>query len=228
MTALEVVVGENGTANDRKVSIGADKIVREYLYKVKELGEGGTVDLHWCVGTVKDDAVLVVVNIWGILEEPVLIIDGNRDSAQVLAGRVVHSAAVTGVLLAEHTLGVTCLLGVFCGGNGLRVLFRLAEVNGDVHWAVNAVGLPLHILYDSVAADVVAVAGELIEVVCGLFRGFLVEGLEISDDLRRSWGQKTHDLCVEKIFLGDTVTDNTLLHSVVKNARKDLFQRHGR
>ena len=70
--ALEMIVGKNGTADNGKVRVGAQEIVGEPLHKIKQLHKRIPVDLHRRMGAVENDAVLIIINIGGILESPVL------------------------------------------------------------------------------------------------------------------------------------------------------------
>ena len=77
--ALEMVMAQNGAAHDGKICVAAHKVVGELLNEVQQLAEGGPLDLHGGVLAVEHDAVLVVVDVGAVLEEPVLLIDGNGD-----------------------------------------------------------------------------------------------------------------------------------------------------
>ena len=73
MAALEMVVAEDGTAYDGKVCVGTKKIVRELLDKIKQLlVKVLPVNLHGDMLAVEDDAVLVVIDIGGVLKAPLL------------------------------------------------------------------------------------------------------------------------------------------------------------
>ena len=57
-------MAEDGTPNNRQICIGAYEIMRELLYKGKQLLKGLMLNLHWDMLAVKYDAVLIVVYIW--------------------------------------------------------------------------------------------------------------------------------------------------------------------
>ena len=100
-SALKMVVGENRAAHDGQVGIGAHKVVRKLGHKVQELAEAGAVDLHGRVLGVKDDAVLVVINVGRVLEVPAAFVDGKRDNPMVLPRRVVEPSGIALVFGAQ-------------------------------------------------------------------------------------------------------------------------------
>jgi hypothetical protein len=54
----------DAATNDRKVSIRSDKVMWELLYKIQQFSKGCFLDFHRCMLCIKNDAVLIVVNIW--------------------------------------------------------------------------------------------------------------------------------------------------------------------
>ena len=123
--ALEVLVGENGAAHDGKVCIGAYKIVGKLLYKIKQLLERAAVDFHRRMPAIKHNAVLVIVAVWRILQEPGTAAHFQGNDPVVLPCRVIDPSGVALVLLAQLTLGVSALLHLQGSRNGLGVLLRL-------------------------------------------------------------------------------------------------------
>ena len=63
MSALEMIMTQNRSADDRKIRIGAYKVVRKLGHKIKKLSKRCTLDLHRCVLTVKNDTMLIVIYI---------------------------------------------------------------------------------------------------------------------------------------------------------------------
>ena len=82
----------------------------ELLHKIKQLSEGSALDLHRGMVRVEYDAVLVVVNIRRILEEPVTLVDGHRNDAVVLSRRMVDASCVSLVFLAQEAFRIAALL----------------------------------------------------------------------------------------------------------------------
>ena len=177
----------------------------ELPHKVKELAEGAAVDLHRNVLFIEHDAVLIVVNIRRILQAPLFSVDHNRNHAVVLARRMVHAAGVAFIFIAEQALGIGCLLRIFRGGNRFRVLLRLRQVDRDVHVAVFGLRQPAHILRDPVPADIVGVLAELVVPVCRLPGILRIEGPELADDIGRTVCQRSHDLRVKQIPVGNGI-----------------------
>ena len=67
VSALEMVVGQDGAAHDGQVGIGAHKVVGELTNEVQQLGETGSVNLHGGMDAVQADTVLVIIDIGRIL-----------------------------------------------------------------------------------------------------------------------------------------------------------------
>ncbi len=105
VTALEVVVAQDAAAHDGQVGVAAHEVVGEEGHEVQQLAEGGTLDLHGGVLAVKDDAVLIVVDIGAVLEIPRTVVDGQRDDAVIFPGGMVQPAGIALVLHAELALG---------------------------------------------------------------------------------------------------------------------------
>ena len=59
--ALQVVVAQDGAADDGQVGVRAEEVVRELSDELDEFPERGPVDLHGHMLAVQDDAVLVVI-----------------------------------------------------------------------------------------------------------------------------------------------------------------------
>ena len=135
-------MAQDGAAYNGQIRIGAYKVVGEHPNKVQQLFKGPAVDLHGNVPGVEHDAVFVIVNIGGVLQAPGLSAHVDGDDPVVGPGGMVHPTGIALVFHAQLALGVGILGGVLGGGNGLGVLFRLGQVDGDVHFAVGAVVLP--------------------------------------------------------------------------------------
>jgi len=129
----------------------------EHGHKVQEFFKSRLVDDHGSMLGVEHDAVFVVVHIGAVLQEPLAVCDGQRDDSVVLPGRMIHPAGRTFVFRAQKTLGIAGLGCVLCCRNGLGVLLRLTEVDGNIQVTVLSRGLPTHILLDAVAADIVRI-----------------------------------------------------------------------
>ena len=103
--ALEVVMGQDGAADDRQVGIGAYKIMGELAHKIQQLLEAGPVNFHGGVLGVEADAMFIIVYIRGILQKPSLPVDGEGDGAVVLPGRVVGTPCIALIFRAELAAG---------------------------------------------------------------------------------------------------------------------------
>ena len=192
-------MGQDGAAHNGQVRVGTHEVVGELPDEIQELAEAGPVNFHGGVLPVEADAVLVVIDIRGVLQKPGRAVDGDGDHPVVLPCGVVHTAGVALVLQAELAAGVVGGGKVPGGGNGLGVLFRLGEVNGDVQLPVLREGLPLHVFGDAVPADVVGILAECIVPVCGGLGVPGAQGLEHLDHLGGAGSQAAHDFRVEEI-----------------------------
>ncbi len=67
---LKMLVGEDAAAHDGQVGVGAHEVVGELAHKVQELGKGSPVDLHGHMPAIEHDAMLVIVNVGGVLQPP--------------------------------------------------------------------------------------------------------------------------------------------------------------
>lgn len=157
MSALEVIMAQDGATDDRKVGIGAQEVVWEKLYKVKELNESISLDFHWSVLTVKNDAVLVVIYIWRILQAPFAVVDGDWDDAVVLSCRMVYAACVAFVLHAEQTFRIRAGFSQLGCCDGFWIFFRFGEVDGDINLAEVTVHGPFLVFLYTIATNIVAV-----------------------------------------------------------------------
>ena len=123
--ALEMVMRQDGAAHDGQIGIGADKIVGKDIHKVEHRFKTSAVHQHGHMLAVEDDAVLVIVQVGGILQIPGPPRQLNGDDAVVLPGRETGPAGITGVLPAQGAFGVTHRRGQTCQGDIARVLLRL-------------------------------------------------------------------------------------------------------
>ena len=221
--ALEVVVGQDGAAHDGQVGVGAHEVVGELTHKVQELTEAGLVNFHGGVLAVEADAVLVVVHIGGVLQEPGRAVDGDGHDAVVLTGGVVHPAGIALILRAQLAAGIGGGGQVPGSGNGLGVLLGFGQVDGDVQLAVLGGSLPLHVLGNAVPADVIGVLAELIVPVGGLLGVFRTQSLELLNDLGRAGSESAHDLGVKQV----AVDDGVLLHHATLVSVVHQLVQHG-
>ena len=132
-----MVVGQNRTAHDRKIRIGSQEIMGEQLDEIEELHEGGSLDLHGHMLTAENNAVLVIIHIGRILEKPVCLIDFQRNDPVILSGRMVYPTHISHVFLAELALGITALLHQFGSRNGLGILLRFGEIDGNINISIH-------------------------------------------------------------------------------------------
>ena len=131
-----MVVAEDGAADDGQVCVAADEIVREKCDEIHKPLKRGSVYLHGAVLRAEDDAVLIIINIGGILQKPVLPAESERDEAVIFPRGIIDAPGVALRLAAELALGIARLFRLQRGGDGARVLFGLGEVDGYLQRAV--------------------------------------------------------------------------------------------
>ena len=225
MPSLEMIVAQDRSSHDRQVSVRSQEIVRESLDKVKELAESVVVDRHGNVAGVEHDAVLIVVDIRGILESPGTALDSDRNDPVVLSGRMIHSAVISLVLNAQLALGITALGGVSCRGDRLGILLRLGEIDSDIEFAVLRLSLPPSVFGDPVSSDIICIPGEIIIPVGRPDGIFIVNPAELRDDFTRSGCQNAHDLRIEEIpHDHGRAVYHPLFGRVIKDHRQDFLQ----
>ena len=95
--------------------------MRELADEIHELRETCAVNLHGDVLAVEDDAVLVVVDVWRVLEEPGRLVDGDGDGSVVLPRRMIDPPRVALIFWAQLALWVRRRRQVPCCRNRQRV-----------------------------------------------------------------------------------------------------------
>ena len=97
----------------------------ELFYKIKQLPECCTVDLHRRVLSVKNDAVFIIIYIRRVLKSPLAVVDGQRNDPVVLSGRMVDAAGIAFIFHTELAFRIsTCLCFSSCC-DGFRIFLRL-------------------------------------------------------------------------------------------------------
>ena len=218
-------MAQDRSAHDRQIRIGTDEIMRELLHEIKQLAECIMLDLHRNMLCVKYDAVLVVIYIRGILESPAAPVDHHRNHPVILSRRMIDAPRVTLVLHTQQAFRVTALLRGLGRCNGLGVLLRLGQVNGNIQIAVFGRRDPFLILPDTVSSDIVRILAQFVEIFRSFFGTLPVPGLEFGDHLTRPWHQHTHDLRIKQIPVYDAVLrHDALLIGIIHHGRQYLFQ----
>ena len=118
---------------------------------------------------IKNNAVLVVVDIRRILEPPVFSSQLEGNHPVVLSCGMIYAACISLVFPAEEAAWIACGFDIFCGGNCLGVFFRFGKVDCNVHFTIFSFAYPLDVSADSVTSYVIGVLAEFVEPVCGFF-----------------------------------------------------------
>ena len=98
-----MIVRKYRTADDRKIRVRSDRIMRKRLYKIEQFCKCIFIDLHRRMLFVEHDAVLVVVNIRAVLKEILLPAQHDRDDAVVLPCRMRKRSGIAFILCAQQT-----------------------------------------------------------------------------------------------------------------------------
>ena len=215
MAALKMFVRQNTAADNGQVGIRAEEVVRELLHKRKQLVKRRAVNHHRRVLGVHDDGVLVVINVGRILKTPRLAVDRDRHDAKILPRRVRNRARVADIFDAEQAFGVTGGFLELCRRDIARVFLRLREIDGNFEFSIFRLHHPVLVLCDAVAADIVAVLAELVEVIGRRFRRFSIERPELPHDLGRPRCHAAHEPRVKQIALRNGVRDHSLLRRII-------------
>ena len=79
---------------------------------------------------IENNAMLIVINIGGILEHPRRIVDGNGDDSVVLASSCVKSSCISFIFLTKSALRIHNSGGLHVSRSRdcLRILFGLRKV----------------------------------------------------------------------------------------------------
>lgn len=83
--------------------------------------------------------------------------DGHRNDAVVFPGRVIDSSGISLIFHTEQTLWIRACLSISGCGDGLRIFFRLGQIDGNINVAVFGMYFPFLIFAYPIAANVVAV-----------------------------------------------------------------------
>ena len=73
---------------------------------------------------IEHDAVLVIVHIGAVLQEPICPGNPDRNDPVILPCRVIHPAGIALILRAELALGIAGLGGVLRSSDSLGIFFR--------------------------------------------------------------------------------------------------------
>ena len=202
-----MVMAQDRTANDRKVCIGTKEIMREKFHKIKQLDKRISLDLHRCMLAVEHDAVLIVIHIWRILESPRCIVDRDRNDPVVLSCRMVYTACISLIFRTQKAFRITACLGILRCSDRLRILLRFGKVDGNVDISVRTLNFPFLVFLNTIAADIVAVLAQFVEINSRFLRVLLISVPELLLNLCRTRHQTVHKSCIKKITVDNTVLD---------------------
>ena len=111
--------------------------------------------------------MLVIIDIGGILKIPGFTAKIHWDHTVVASGRLGYASGVALGFPAQKALGIGGAFHISGGGDCFRILFRLGQVDGDIHWTVGRLCRPFFIFFYPVRADVIGILAEPVEIIGG-------------------------------------------------------------
>lgn len=208
-SALEVIMGQNGAADNRQIGIRADEIMREGFNKAKQTLQRILRQLHRHMIMVEHDTMLVIVHIRRVLEEPFLIVHRKRNHSQILARRVIDPSGIADILAAELAFRIDRRREQPGHGDFLRAFLRFGEIDRHLDIPVRRILEPIHILGHPVHTDIVGINTQLIKAVSGRLNALpRLDRGELRIYLRRPGHQKAHDLGVQQIAVSVRILRN--------------------
>ena len=99
--------------------------MRELAYKIKKLAKSRSVDCHRRMLGIKNDTVLVIVNIGRILKKPIAIINPQGNDSVILPRGGSERSRISLIFAAESTFRISALLHKLRRRNRFRVFFGL-------------------------------------------------------------------------------------------------------
>ena len=98
--------------------------MRELRLKIQKFGKGRIIYLHWDMFFIQNNAVLIIIDIGGVLQEEVFPIQFDRDYSVVFPGRIVCIAGIAFGLPAELAFRISALRSTQSCCDRFRILFR--------------------------------------------------------------------------------------------------------
>lgn len=136
--------------------------MRELRNEIQQLCKCRTFNFHRHMLRIEYDAVLIIIHIRRILEEPLTVVDRHRNNAVVAACRMIQPPCIALIFPAEQTLRIGCLLRELCRRDRLRILLWLGQINRDVQIAILRRSQPFAILRNTITTDIVRILTEFV------------------------------------------------------------------
>ena len=166
---------------------------------------------------VQDDAVLVVVGIGRVLEEPRCSAQIERNEAVRLARGMIRPSCIALVLTAEQTFRIGGRLYEFRLCDVARILLGLREVDRHIEITVLRRRLPRDVPINARLADVVRCNAQTVVPVRCLLRRCRIMRAELPHDLRGTRHHTVHDARIEQVALVHRIFDQAACRRIVKH-----------
>ena len=137
--------------------------MRELRNEIQQLCKCRTFNFHRHMLRIEYDAMLIIIHIRRILEEPLTVVDRHRNNAVVAACRMIQPPCIALIFPAEQTLRIGCLLRELCRRDRLGILLRLGQINRDIQIAILRRSQPFAILRNTITTDIVRILTEFVD-----------------------------------------------------------------
>ena len=127
------------------------------FYKIKQLYKCSFINLHRRMLFVKNNAMLIIINIRRILKIIVSISQFYRNYSVVLSRRMRNMSCISLIFFTKKALRILILFRCcrFCYVS--EVLFRLRQIYRNINLSILGICGPFFILFDSVPSDVISI-----------------------------------------------------------------------
>ena len=218
-----MLVVQNGTAHDGKRGVTADKIVGKEIDKVEQLAHRSAVAAHGCVLFGDGDAVLVVIGIGRVLQEPLFAAQLHLDRADILAGRMRARTFKALIFFTQGAHGILARLRrAQKFGDILVVLFRFGKVYSDLQHVGAVVITPLKVAQDRRLLYVPVFDGDIVQVVACRLRRPRAKSDKLFVDLGRKGRQHPED--ARTVALRVRLVRQAVLHRIGGDLRVQLVR----
>ena len=189
--------------------------MREQRDKIQQAHKSRARQFHRLVLGLEHDAMLVVILIRRILQEPGFIVQRQWNQAQILPRRMIDAPRVALVFTAQQAFRVRSAFGLPCGNDRFRIFFRLGQIDRDVQLTIGTAMFPAIVFRHTRHANVIARARLLVKIPRRRLRTARVFMRKCGLNHRR-WRHKTaHQRGIKQIVLRDTVVGNHPAHKCI-------------
>ena len=189
--------------------------MRKQFDKVKKLHKSISLDLHRDMLAVKDNTVLIIVYIWGILKSPFAVVNSDGDDPVVFPGRMIQPSGIPFIFHTELAFWIAALFCILCCCDSLWIFLRFRKVDGNIYGSIRTFYRPSPVFLYTVAADIVRILAEFVKKFSGSLRALFIFFPEPLLNLGRSWNQTIHDLGIQQVSISNTIFNDPSFYSLI-------------